>query len=504
MVKERVQLNIPLAHYQSVLSWSQADIDRLVERAIDIAVAVGLKLDDDSTGAYLGEAEMRGMRIDRSVRTVLFDRPQIEQTVAVMRETAPASSPARGPMQPAARGALVSVGNGANLIFDWDRWQARAPAAADLVELCHWAQGCDGVSSLFAPVMLKDMDLKLEPLLNYALMAKHCRKPVYHEQPTEPIHVKYLDRMAHVVERHRGYLQPMQVFEYINPPFRVSSRAIRTMLARVDSGVCCEMGIGPMTVGGMSAPVTVAGAAVVAVAEILTGLTFLRIIRPGYGLRATMCTGALDLRTARVSYFGMHAHLQNLAGWELLVRGLGVESSCLTWYRDANEPGMQAMYEFGTAQAFFSVLLGRCTPEIGGLANGNAFSPHQAVLDMAAIREFDELSAGFEAGDDALGLDTVINARFDQGVHLGSDHTLQYMQDGVPFSDLFLRGLPAAAHHEKGHTQTDELMTGAVESVRAATGIGARVDPDDELAQELYELVKEAAAELGVRVPALL
>jgi len=503
MEAHRVQLNIPLAHFQNILSWDQADIDQCVDRAVDLTVKVGLRLDQDREGEYLKEAEGKGARIDWEARAAMFTREQIEETMDVMRQTLPAPEPVRGLVAPETRDHGFHVGNGANLMFGWDAWQVKAPTSADLVTLCHWAQGCDDVSSLFPPVMLKDMDLRLEPLYNYALLAKYCRKQIYHEQPTEPIHVRYLDRMARVVEKHRGYFQPMAPHEYINPPFRISSRAIRTMLARVDLGVCDVMGIGPMTVGGMSAPVTVAGAAVVALAEVLAGLTFFRIMRPGYGLRATMCTGALDLRTARVSYFGMHAHLQNLAGYELLVRGVGVDTSCLTWYRDANEPGMQAMYEFGMAQALFSSVLNRCNPEIGGLCNGNIFSPHQAVLDVAMVKELDELTAGFEVSDEALDLDEVVNARFHQGVHMGSEHTLGHMSDGIPFSDFLFRGLPAGAQHDGRKTQTDELMEKAAESVRASTEEGAQVEPDHELADELYGHVKEAAAELGVEAPAL-
>ena len=503
MAPRRVHIDIPLAQSGSVLSWDQSDIDRLVERAVDLAVRVGLRLDEDSEGVYLREAEGKGARIDWEAQAAMFTHEQIADTVAVLRETSPAGTPLRGRAGPGEREGRFVVGNGANLLFDWDAWQVKAPGAVDLARVCHWAQGCDDVCGLFAPVMLKDMDLRLEPLYSYALMARHCRKPVYHEQPTEPIHVKCLDRMARVVEAHRGYFQPMSQYEYINPPFRISARAVRTMLARVDLGACDSMGIGPMTVGGMSAPVTVAGAAVVALAELLAGLTFFRILRPGFGLRATMCTGALDMRTARVSFFGMHAHLQNLAGWELLVRGLGVDASCLTWYRDANEPGMQALYEFGTAQAFFSSVVGRCSPEIGGLANGNIFSPHQAVLDIPLCREFDELTAGFEAGEDALGLDEVVKARFDQGLHMATEHTLEYMNDGVPFGDFLFRGLAAGAQHDGGRTQTDELMAKAEQSVRADTAEGEAVEPDEELATALYEQVEAAAAELGIEPPPL-
>ena len=500
MGPHRVHLDIPLAQSGSVLSWDQSDIDRLVERAVDLAVTVGLRLDEDSEGVYLREAEAKGARVDWPAQAAMFSPEQIADTVAVMRETSPVKTPIRERTGPGVRDARFLVGNGANLLFDWDAWQVKAPGAADLVGVCHWAQGCDDVSALFPPALLKDVDPRLAPLYSYALMARHCRKPVYHEQPTEPIHVECLDRMARAVEAHRGYFQPMQPHEYINPPFRISARAVRTMLARVDLGTCDTMGIGPMTVGGMSAPVTVAGAAVVALAELLAGLTFFRIVRPGFGLRATVCTGSLDMRTARVSFFGMHGHLQNLAAWELLVRGLGVDASCLTWYRDANEPGMQALYEFGTAQAFFSSLLGRCTPEIGGLANGNIFSPHQAVLDIPLVREFDELTAGFDVSDRALGLDEVVNARFDQGLHMATEHTLAHMKDGVPFGDFLFRGLSAGAQHNGSRTQTDELMAKAAESVRADTAKGEAAEPDEKLAGELYEHVEAAAAELGIEL----
>ncbi|MBM4050608.1 MAG: hypothetical protein FJ279_36390, partial [Planctomycetes bacterium] len=469
-----------------------------------LAVKVGLRLDDDAEGVYLKEAARKGAKIDWGARAVMFTTADIHETIAVMRKTAPAPQPLRPlAVNKAGREQRFLVGNGGNLLFDWDSWQAKAPTIPDMVELCHWANGADEVSDLF-PVLLKGIDQRLAPIFNYALMGKYCRKKLWHEQPTEPIHVRYLDRMARVVERHRGYWQPMQEYEYINPPFRISQRAIRTMLARVDSGVCRTMGIGPMSVSGMTGPVTVAGLAVTAVAEILAGLTFFRILRPGFGLNPVVAVASLDLRTARVSFAGMHAALCNLAAWELVVRGLGVNSSCLTWYRDANEPGMQALYEFGMAQALFSSLLVYGTrPEIGGLCNGNMFSPHQAVMDIELVREFEELAYGFEASEEALGIEEIFNARFEQGVHITTDHTLKHLKDGVPFSRFLLRGLPGGAQHDKNRTQTDELMEKAAEAVNSAKRKGREMPPDKALGLELYEHVKQAAAELGIEAPSL-
>ena|GEM_PF-1280609 len=501
--QKRVNINIPLSRYQDLLSWDQPTIDRLVEAAVQMVVQIGLRIDNDSDGVYLKEAESKGARIDRANGAVMFTEEDVRQTIEVMRKTSPVPQPYQDMCSSTGREEKFMPGNGANLLFDWDQWTVKAPSVSDIVELCQWAQGYDDVGSLFPPVMLKDVDQKLAPVYNYALMCKYCRKTVYHEQPTEPLHVRYLEKMARVVEKSRGYYQPMQAMEYVNPPFRMGRRGIATMLERVDSGACDRMGIGPMSIGGMSAPITVSGVAVVALAEVLAGLTFFRVLRPGYGLMAMLCVGNLDLRTARVSFFGMHTHLCNIAAWELIVRGLGVNTAFNTWYREANEPGMQALYEFGMAQSLFSSLYVRCAAEIGGLCNGNVFSPHQAVLDIEAMKEFNELLYGFDVSEEAFGLDEIVNARFEQGLHMGTEHTVKYMKDGIPFSDFYPRGLSAGAQHDKGHTQTDELMEKAETQVRNAIEKGRQSEPDTELGNELYEYVKEAAAELGIEAPAL-
>jgi trimethylamine:corrinoid methyltransferase-like protein len=228
-----------------------------------------------------------------------------------------------------------------------------------------------------------------------------------------------------------------------------------------------------------------------------------RILRPGYGIRANICTGNLDLRTGRVSYGNMHTHLQNIAGWEIITRGIGADAPLLTWYRDANEPGMQALYEFGVSQSFFSSVYMHCTPEIGGLCCGNTFSPEQAVLDMEAIKEFNELAAGFDIDNDAVGFSQILEAGHSQSVFMTSEHTLENMRDNVSPGRFFLRGMPAASGHDKNRNQTSELMENAAASVKNAINRGRETEPDQDLCSELYECVIEAASELGVECPDL-
>ncbi len=505
MTNPKIHLNIPAAYTGNILSWDDQTLKRLVREVIRVVVRTGLQIPDDPDRVFLKEVKSKGLMVDEGFCAVMFTESQVEETMALLRKSAPLGKPAKNRVvSEAGREEQFWVGNGANLVFDWAAWQVKAPTGEDLVELCRWAQGCSDINAFFPPVILKDIDQRLASIYSYALMGKYCRKQIYHEQPTEPVHVRYLDKMARVVEARRGFYQEMQAWEYINPPFRLGSRGIETMLERVDSGICNYMGVGTMAISGMTAPVTIPGFAVAAVAEILAGLTFFRVLRPGVALRACIATGRLDLRTARVSYFGPRGWLQNLAAWELMARGIGADSGCLSWYRDANEPGMQALYEFGMAQTFFSSVLEGCSPEIGGLACGNIFSPEQAVLDMEAIKEFRELTFGFECPEETPEIEEILAGRFDVNWHMSSEHTLDHMKEGVPFSSFLFRGLPAGAQHDKNNPQGTELMNKAAEAVKTAKQKGREQEPDEELGGELYEFVKQAASELDLEPPVLL
>ena len=80
MQEKRVHLNIPVAGFQAVLSWDKPTIDALVDKAIDLAVKVGLRLEQDGDGKYLKEAHSKGARADWDAHAAMFTREQVEQT----------------------------------------------------------------------------------------------------------------------------------------------------------------------------------------------------------------------------------------------------------------------------------------------------------------------------------------------------------------------------------------------------------------------------------------
>lgn len=489
----RVYINSPVLSMGDLLTWDKPVIDRLVLAVYEILEKVGIEI---RSKEYLKKLEAVGARVDWSNHSVHFKEEDATETANRMKETHDKLLRAEKPQK------TFLVGNGANLCFDWDSWQAVRPTGEMLRDITRWAEGWDKVNILKCPVLPKDVNPILEPMYSYAIMAQNSRKKVYHYQPTEPIHVKYLSKMAKVVEEQRGYIQPMANHEWMNSPLKFGRRAMRAALARIDYGVCDSIGIGTMNISGLNSPVSVAGQAILSVAEILGGLTVVRLLRPNMTkLSGVIASGQLDMSTGQVIYSSSRCHLQQLAAGEIFRKGFGCEVGMMDWYRDANEPGLQACYEFAFIRIFFHALIGQGHSEIGGIGNGNVFSPEQAVIDVEMMNEVMELFHGFEVSEEALALETILEAGFDQKKIIESKHTFKHFRENLPFSKYFLRGLTGTAHHNRECSQTKELLDKAHQTCLEARKKGEKIEPDIELGKKLYEIVKEAAAEAKIKAP---
>lgn len=505
-----ITANRPASRFGPMFSWDADTIRRLADQAVELAVKIGLCIEDDEQGLYLKEVESRGAHISLTERSARFSEETIRQTIDLLKQSSPAPAYPHTALPSARRPRPGGFSGppGSNLLFDWDQWQARAIDSRDWIGLCQWAQGCDAIGNAGNTMPLQEagLDPRLEPLYTYALTAKYSRKPYSYQSPTSPFHVKYLHAMTRTLQTRRGW--PVQGLgsshmEYLNSPFRTSVKSIATMVAGIDLGAWQGMGFGTMAVSGMNAPVTVVGTAVQAVAEVLAGLTLLRLLRPGHALSAFFATGNCDLRTAQVCYANVNACLQNLAALELLRLGFGANAGCLSYYRDANEPGLQALYEYSLAYALFSGVYGPAGVQTGGLACSNVYSPEQAVLDMEAAKEFCQFLHGFDADSAAVCAQDILQAGFKTDVHLTSEYTLAHLAEEAPFSQFFLRGLAGGSHHNRECPQTQELLNRAHETVLAAMAKGKETEPDVEAGNALFAQVQAAARELGVTVPPL-
>ncbi len=486
----------PVRHLGSTLTWTDTDRQRIFASALEVLKRVGIRMADRGQFDMIRKA---GAHVCSETQAILFSESEIEH----LRKKLVSDSPANNQPSIIERGRpeRLSVGNGGSLYFDWNRCMPVPASRLDLRNLSRWAEGCARIGSFiqFCLVQEKGLDPVLQLVDSFAVMFQHTRKPAYFYQPTEPIHVRYL-KLLQQLQAGRGYHQDIPCTEWLNPPLTFGSRALATLLARIDQGVD-PVGMGSMVIAGMSAPATAAGYATMVTAELLGSLAIVRRLRPQVGLQASTIGGVLDIKTGRVSFQSPLATSMQYLAQDVFRRLLGIELSYYHGYRDANEPGMQACYEWSMLNLFHSCIDGTGASEIGGLANGNLFSPEQAVLDMEMTAEMNQLFTAFDVGDESIGLECIMDAGHDTAAYMGHAHTVRHCRGLLPFSDFWLRGLPAAAGHCSSQSQADRLLERAHQTCVEAQARGERVNTDDEYSREAWNITRRLAQELQCRAP---
>ncbi len=491
-----INIRIPVRHSAEVLTWGDDERKRIAQAAVEVLDEVGMKIDGQDNLEMIAQA---GGEVNWETNTVHFDEEEVDATARQLAEDCPAAEQTE--LMTGQRPTGFIVGGGGVMWFDWDRWEARVGTRQELRNLTRWAEGMEKVtaSEQFCQTRAEELHPTLQLVDSFAIMFQHSTKPVYFNQPTEPIHVKYLRRLQPLQEE-RGYHQDIASFEWVNPPLTLGNRAIKATLARADAGVD-RIGMGSMALAGAGTPVTAVGYAVTATAEILGALAVVRRLRPHVDLQAAIAGGVVDMATGYVSYESPRGTVMDYLVRDVFAGEWGAEIGNYRGYRDANEPGMQACYEWALLNAFHRCVDGPMGSEIGGLSNGNLFSSEQAVLDMEMEAEFSEMISGFEFSEEALGLDVIMEARHDGKAYMTHPHTLKHFRQVLPFSNWWLRGLPTAAEHDRDRSQTQRLLDKAHQICVEARQRGEEVETDQELAQEVWGVVEDMAEELGTNAP---
>ena len=155
-----------------------------------------------------------------------------------------------------------------------------------------------------------------------------------------------------------------------------------------------------------SAPVTGAGALVVSLAGVLSGLAMVQLKRRG----AAACLGAtpepMDLRTARPAYGAPEMSLYSAALCDV-IRSLGLPFMGTAGASDAKTLDLQAAIE-STAQVILSGFSGATlVHDVGFLDAGDAGSLGMLVMTDEIIGMARRMLRGLEVTDDTLALDLI-------------------------------------------------------------------------------------------------
>jgi len=184
----------------------------------------------------------------------------------------------------------------------------------------------------------------------------------------------------------------------------------------------------PFTLAGAMAPVTMAGAVVLSIAEALSAIALLQYIRPGCPVAIGTFTSNVDMRSGAPA-FGTPEYMRATQMTGQLVRRYGVpmraSNACA-----ANVPDGQAMWE--SLNSLWSAVQSRTNFVIhaaGWLEGGLIASPEKFVMDCEVLqmiqRYFEEST--FATGDADIAFDAVREVGA-HGHFFGASHTQERYQ----------------------------------------------------------------------------
>jgi trimethylamine--corrinoid protein Co-methyltransferase len=215
--------------------------------------------------------------------------------------------------------------------------------------------------------------------------------------------------------------------------------------------------ISPFIVGGAMAPVTVAGTLTQVLAEILTGVAYSQLVRPGAPVIAGAFVTSIDMNSGAPTFGTPEAsHITYGAGQ--LVRRLGLPYRSAGAFCGSKLPDAQAAYESANSLnmgllAGVNFMLHAC----GWLEGGLVSSYEKFVMDADQLGILHHFARGVSLDENGQGLDAIREVG-PGGHYLGCAHTQANFKTAFWRSDV-LDYKPFETWDEEGARDTQALAS---------------------------------------------
>ncbi|SFA77516.1 trimethylamine---corrinoid protein Co-methyltransferase [Poseidonocella pacifica] len=223
--------------------------------------------------------------------------------------------------------------------------------------------------------------------------------------------------------------------------------------------------ISPFIVGGAMAPVSVAGTLTQVYAEVLAGIAYSQLVRPGAPVIFGAFVTSIDMNSGAPT-FGTPEASQILYGAGQLARRLGLPFRSGGALCGSKLPDAQAGIE--SANTLNAALLGGVNFMLhacGWLEGGLVASFEKFVIDADQLGVLHRMASGIALGEDDQAMDAI--REVGPGGHfLGCAHTQANFKNAFWRTDL-LDYKPFETWHEEGARDTVSLATRRVETLLA-------------------------------------
>ncbi|MCF6231925.1 MAG: trimethylamine methyltransferase family protein [Rhodobacteraceae bacterium] len=239
----------------------------------------------------------------------------------------------------------------------------------------------------------------------------------------------------------------------INSPLTFDDVMMGALEVYAGAGQACI--VSPFIVGGAMAPVSVMGTLTQVLAEVMAGIAYSQLVRPGAPVIFGAFVASIDMNSGAPT-FGTPEATQILSGAGQLARRMGLPFRSGGGLCGSKLPDAQAAYE--TAHTHNAALLGGVNfmlHSCGWLEGGLVSSFEKFVMDADQLGVLQRLAAGVDTGEEAQAMGAI--AEVGPGGHfLGCEHTQNNYQTAFWRTQL-LDYKPFETWEEEGARDTQSL-----------------------------------------------
>lgn len=495
---------------------SEEEFDRLEAGVARTLERVGLHV---PSAVLLGCLEDYGARVDRDTQVARFPGPVIDKTLSLLQCGAAA------PVKDEGRGALLEDGDGDSAVsgpdasdggtmaappaplppfqvrpatacpffFDSDLSVRRPATRDDTIAMIRLADRIPESPSVSLSLINRDVDARMESLEGARMLIANSSRPggTGIRRPEE---IPYFIEIDRALGRGPANPQFVQTGRCMISPLKLGEDFTRIYESLIRHGYTERFWMGTMPLAGATAPVTAAGGAVVAAAEILGCFALAKAVNPEATCSGTLISGVMDLRTGKACYTAPEACLQNALVWQLFRRRYRATIGFARGnYTDAKTPGLQAAWE-KTLSHFSAAMYGNFGLVIGGLDGERTFSPVQAMIDIDLTRGVHGVCRGVEINDETLALDEIERIGFaERESYLNGEHTLMRYREALWTPELLDRTSWTDAETELRRER--DLLAAANEKWKRLVAEWTPPDVDEALLKEIDRILDAARKE---------
>ncbi len=372
-------------------------------------------------------------------------------------------------------------------MVDIDGKTYRDSTVADLHDAARISQALDNIHFVQRPMVCRDISDNEEMDYNtlYACTAgttKHVGTSF-----TDPVHTESAFRMLHMIAgsedawRQRPFVSNTNCF--VVPPMKFATESCLVMENCIRGGMPVLLLSAGMA--GATAPPTLAGAIVQAVAECLAGLVYVNAIVPGHPAVLGTWPFGLDLRTGAMSVGSAEQALLS-AGCAQMHRFYGIPGGATAGASDSKMPDMQAGWEQMNSNVMAGLAGLNMIYEAAGMhASLLGFCHESLILGDDLIGQALRSVRGIEVNDDTLAVEEIRKTCLGEdgstapGHYLGTEQTLELMQTEYLYPAVSDRTSPK----EWEENDKPDLLAKATEKkyrilAHPAIGFDAQLDAD--------------------------